>query len=439
MGRKPGVAAAILAVLALAGCGWAYPGYDSANTGYNGAESTLSASNISGLQLHWGGSFFGTNEILVAKARAYVSDTNRVTVYDAAGKQNCSGAPALCQPLLVFNRPLSCSGCSSFAVADDTVYAWSGDSASPPSAAYIQAFDATGAQGCDTNGSCSPLRTYGFRGANSISFAPAPIVVNGILYATSASGGVAAFDADGVRGCTTTAPIVCQPLWAGATTANSSSSPVVAQGKVYVATQSGSLNVFDAAGITNCSAAEQLCSPLWTSPPGQAFLFAPAVANGRVYASDYFGQLRVWDAAGTTGCSGTPLVCAPLWTSAQGPPGSGTGSPVATSTYTLVPTTGDVLMYDAQGKTGCSGTPLICTPTWSAGIGGRVTGANGLAVIFGMYSGNAALAVVDTKTQHPSVLWSLPLTTDAHAADAIIADGSLLVIYSDYLRSYGLG
>jgi hypothetical protein len=37
-----------------------------------------------------------------------------------------------------------------------------------------------------------------------------------------------------------------------------------------------------------------------------------------VYAAASSGALDAFSAAGTTGCSGSPLVCTPLWTSPAG-------------------------------------------------------------------------------------------------------------------------
>jgi outer membrane protein assembly factor BamB len=56
-------------------------------------------------------------------------------------------------------------------------------------------------------------------------------------------------------------------------------------------------------------------APLWTAAPPYE-RSSPAVANGLVFAASPLG-LRAYDAEGLTGCAGTPKVCSPLWT---GPP-----------------------------------------------------------------------------------------------------------------------
>jgi hypothetical protein len=48
------------------------------------------------------------------------------------------------------------------------------------------------------------------------------------------------------------------------------------------------------------------------------YLSSPAVANGVVYVADDAGHLHAYDADGATGCSGSPKVCAPVWTFTTG-------------------------------------------------------------------------------------------------------------------------
>ncbi|HYL51372.1 MAG TPA: PQQ-binding-like beta-propeller repeat protein, partial [Acidimicrobiia bacterium] len=96
------------------------------------------------------------------------------------------------------------------------------------------------------------------------------------------------------------------------------SSPAVANGVVYAGTDDG-LYAFDAKGGTNCSGTPKTCAPLWRSyqrntGPG----VSPAVAVGMVYFSSEGGTLEAYDAKGVTNCSGTPKICSPLWTDNEG-------------------------------------------------------------------------------------------------------------------------
>src|SRR5262249_56700161 len=94
------------------------------------------------------------------------------------------------------------------------------------------------------------------------------------------------------------------------------SSPSVANGEVYVTSDSFTLYAFDAAGVTNCSGTPTTCAPLWTSA-AQNVYSGPAVANGVVYVGSADG-LDAFDAAGVDGCSGTPKRCSPLWSGTTG-------------------------------------------------------------------------------------------------------------------------
>ena len=66
-------------------------------------------------------------------------------------------------------------------------------------------------------------------------------------------------------------PKTCKPLWIAAITGddpNSTTSPVVANGVVYVAgnyTDQNELYAFSAAGTTGCSGTPKICKPLWTA------------------------------------------------------------------------------------------------------------------------------------------------------------------------------
>ena len=177
-----------------------------------------------------------------------------------------------------------------------------------------------------------------------------------------------------------------------------STAPLVANGVLYVATNE--LYAFDANGSTNCSAAPTTCTPLWTAPA--AYVHSLAIADGRVFVSDGEG-IQAYDAVGSENCSGTPKVCAPVWAtstnSATGPGFTpGPGSPVVANGVLYVPGYGDgmaqsvggssVAAFDAAGKTGCKGTPVVCVPTWtttglpvSSGNGGSPTIANGVLYI----------------------------------------------------------
>jgi outer membrane protein assembly factor BamB len=92
---------------------------------------------------------------------------------------------------------------------------------------------------------------------------------------------------------------------------------------------------------------------------------SPVVAGGSVFLTAG-GQLLAIDAAGTRGCSGSPVVCKPMWTATQG----GSLSPTVAGNLVYTTSAGSLYAFDAHGRTGCSGTPKVCSPLWRASIGG---------------------------------------------------------------------
>ncbi len=161
------------------------------------------------------------------------------------------------------------------------------------------------------------------------------------------------------------------------------SSPVVSIGVAYVTADDGTLDAFDANGVTNCSGVPNTCSPLWTAsiePAGSIATSAtlssspavsPTVGTGTVFVDTTSGYLEAFDATGTTGCSGSPKVCTPLWTATTG--AAITSSPTIAGGVVYVGSTNGTLdAFDATGTTGCSGSPKVCTPLWTATTGGAI-------------------------------------------------------------------
>jgi hypothetical protein len=99
-----------------------------------------------------------------------------------------------------------------------------------------------------------------------------------------------------------------------------------------------------------------------------------AVVNGVLYVSNASG-LETYSATGTTGCSGSPVVCTPLWSYSPGPP---VGNIAVVNGVVYASTSSGLEAFDAAGHTNCSGTPTVCTPLWSAsGTFGTPTVSNG--------------------------------------------------------------
>src|SRR6202023_2876251 len=95
---------------------------------------------------------------------------------------------------------------------------------------------------------------------------------------------------------------------------------------------------------------------------------AQAVVNGVLYASDGTG-IEAYSANGTTGCSGSPVVCSPLWSYSGGPPVANSSEDfvanIAVSNGAVYASTSSGLeALGAAGNKNCSGTPKVCQPLW---------------------------------------------------------------------------
>jgi outer membrane protein assembly factor BamB len=378
---------------------WPMIGYNAAHTSYNNTETTIGLGNVGGLHEVWTAAT--PDEIVaapsIAGGVAFVgSRDNKLYAFSANGTTGCSGTPKKCAPLWSTSR-LGGDVVSTPAVANGIVYVGSvGEK--------MLAFDAAGVRNCSGAPKvCRPLWSRTMSGdvtasptvdrgvvyviaADAISdkldaldgttgalkwdaivdtdlsstnhSASAVTVSNGVAYAGFHASGadlamVAAFDANGIKGCSG-APSTCEPLWtAPRTDPLQQSTPVFAYASLFAGNDFG-LDVYDAAGKKGCAGSPKTCSPLWS---GVAPVATPAVANGIVFDGNV-----AFDALGHTGCSGVPKICKPLWTNATGAVGAvANGVAYASSTAA-------VTAYDAAGKKRCSGSPKGCQALWSTSV-----------------------------------------------------------------------
>jgi outer membrane protein assembly factor BamB len=405
---------------------WPQYGFDPAHTGYNPQEDTIGVSNVSQLTPAWRGVVRdGINGVSVANGMAYVgADDGRIHVFDANGVTSCSGMPKFCAPLWTGMTERDQSVFSP-AVVDGVAYVSSSNG-------HVYAFDANGVTNC----SGMPKRCRPLWHSNWVSvWQSSPTVSNGVLYIgvglPNSDHGLVAFDATGVTGCSGSPTKICKPLWFGATLGQiaSSSTPAVANGVVYIGTETndpvilGGFEAFDAQGVTNCAGVPKVCDPLWTDywteQLGQAGENSPSVANGLVYfvlnhgrmfALDpgtgktiwnpgsknangdvalvngiaYMGwqdyEVAAFDAAGITNCERGPhqYRCDPLWTGRNRRGVTGDAVAVANGVV-YVHSYQSLGAYDAAGVVNCSGLPVICDPLWVAnGIDSRPIVVNGM-------------------------------------------------------------
>jgi hypothetical protein len=162
-------------------------------------------------------------------------------------------------------------------------------------------------------------------------------------------------------------PVLTCALWQGAIPGGYA--PAYANGVVYVSTGDHRVYAFDGAGTVGCSAGT--CLPLRTYDNGSAIVGPPVVVNGMLYVVTGAG-LMAFDASGKTNCSGTPVSCTPLWTAPITDQGLGDqdltemGSAPAVADGKVYVDGNSVYVFDAAGTTNCAGVPKVCNPLWTS-------------------------------------------------------------------------
>jgi outer membrane protein assembly factor BamB len=200
-----------------------------------------------------------------------------------------------------------------------------------------------------------------------------PVVANGRLFVDGYDGHLHAFAANGA-GCAGPVPATCSPVWTS-TGANNIGGTVAVSGGLVFDSGSDELDAYDASGVAGCWGTPTTCAPVWKAViPGAAVLYAPVVASGIIYL--LAGDLYAFDAAGKQGCGGVPRTCAPLWRYDLDSPDYGTAdgsTPIVNDGRVVISSIKIVSLndvenfisvFDASGTSGCSGSPMVCTPLW---------------------------------------------------------------------------
>jgi outer membrane protein assembly factor BamB len=362
----------------------------------------------------------------------------RLVAFDAAGNQGCSGSPRTCAPKWSANLSLRLNHYRLYdgvAVEGDRVYVvgWVPFFAGP---FRMEVFDAHGREGCSgVPVKCAPLwsASWGIGGGNSPA-GPNLAVSNGRIYVNTPidPSTVSVFDAAGVAGCNPGPPRTCSSLFT--TGPISGGSIAVGEGKLAVSPFNNvSVKIYDAAGQQGCT--NQVCSPLAAvrglqnssvanghlygvggafdlatagcpdgEPPlrcGPTFTtafgpsplrFPPVVAAGQVYLGERIGDVQVFDAAGVAGCAGEPKVCEPQASLVHN---GSTLALAATKSLVFVATSASQVdppsqlrAYALASPSTCEGSvPRRCQPLWSvdlradAGFAGPISIANGIVAV----------------------------------------------------------
>jgi PQQ-like domain len=388
----------VVGALVLAGCDWPMFAFDAPHTG-SSPDKAINSTNVSTVQPLFTvpaqsdpivpGQFgppVVSNGVVYAGSSSARNTSGNLEAFDAIGATNCSGSPNQCSPLWTGSTGPIIG--SAPAVANGVVYIASTESTASTIPPTLYAFDAGGVTNCSgTPKVCQPLWTAPLSTGDI--HVESPNVTNGVVYVSGyqspggippqgPTGTVQAFDANGVTNCSGTLK-VCQPLWT--TAANIGySAPAVANGVLY-AIGEDTLDAFSANGTTNCSGSPTTCAPLWTATldtsPSFVSTVSPTVSSGVVYAQSGNFNLDAFDAGGVTDCSGTPKTCTPLWTATN----AGLDAVANGIVYGETTSNNQLSAFDAGGVTNCSGTPKVCQPLWSyslTGPVGPVSVANGL-------------------------------------------------------------
>ena len=307
---------------------------DLAHSGYNAAETTISAANVADLGVAWTGATGAQvwSSPVVADGVVYVGSYDHKLYAYAV---DCNSGGGTCTPL--WTATAGNDIFSSPAVANGVVYvgSWDGN---------LYAYTV----GCNSGGgTCTPLWTATTGGAIFSS----PAVSNGVVYVGSGDGKLYAYSVGCAGGGGT-----CTPLWTATTGNGIVSSPAVADGVVYVGSNDGKLYAY----AVGCASGGGSCTPLWTATTGGIVDSSPAVANGVVYVGSGDHKLYAY----AVGCASGGGTCTPLWTAT-------TGNVIYSSPAVA---NGVVYIGSMDGKlyayaVGCASGGATCAPLWTASTG----------------------------------------------------------------------
>jgi hypothetical protein len=130
------------------------------------------------------------------------------------------------------------------------------------------------------------------------------------------------------------------------------------------------------------------------------------VRAGTLYVANAT-EVVAFDATAVEGCSGSPPVCAPLWTAPVPVDGGFPVRPLAVDGGLVyanrVRSDGgvvhDIVAFDAGGETGCAGVPKVCVPIWATDPVIADAGLTGATVANGVvYATSAHSTSCDPET-----------------------------------------
>ena len=182
-----------------------------------------------------------------------------------------------------------------------------------------------------------------------------PAVVGGLVYLANVDGDLVVYPSEGCG-----SDFCDQPVWQSTNLAQIVDSPTVANGIVYVGSQTdfdsndGKLNAFNASGC-----GQSICAPLWQGDAGSESILqsSPTVSKGLVFIGSFGGKLFAFNA---DGCG--KKLCKPVWTGTLG--GTTESTPVVYNGVVYIGAD-DGKLYAFKAK-GCGS--KICSPLWTGAL-----------------------------------------------------------------------
>lgn len=255
-----------------------------------------------------------------------------------------------------------------------------------------------------------------------------PAVAGGLVYIGTDQGVLVAYPA---KGCGS--DFCTEPAWQSVGLAQIVDSPTVANGVVYVGSQTnsqsndGKLNAFAAQG---CGLAH--CAPLWQGDAGSESILAssPVVWNGLVFVGTYGAKLFAFDVAG---CG--QALCQPVWTGTLGGPTSST--PVVYKGVLYIGATdGRLYAFDAHGCRRMRN----CKPLWTADTHGAVFESSPAIADGTVYiASQHALSAFDAKgcgAATCNALWQAVDDEAFFGGSPAIADGRVYIPQESQINVY---
>ena len=273
------------------------------------------------------------------------------------------------------------------------------------------------------------LMGVAWTGATGAKVSSSPVTANGVVYVGSEDGKLYAYAVGCASGGGT-----CTPIWTGATGATIGSTPAVSNGVVYVGSDDTKLYAF----AVGCNSGGGTCTPIWTGATGGSIGDSPAVAGNRVYVGSSDDKLYAF----AVGCSSGGGACSPVWTGITG--GIISSSPAVSSGVVYVGSWDHKLYAYAVG---CNSGGGSCLPLWTATTGDAVYSspavANGVVYVGSSDHKLYAFDSAGVTGCSGSPKACTPLWTGATVADPsspAVADGVVYVASENsMLYAFGVG